>query len=665
MGKKDKKKKGIGKAKTEAREAKKADKARRMNIAEADDDDVEAVLAELLAKEAADAEVRIVVDASPPTPRAAFTMLASPVAESDLVFFGGERYNGDRATFFNDTYVYNVEKASWTRFDSATRPPPRSGHAVCAHRSFMLLFGGEFSNPSLSQYRHYRDLWRLDLEDMSWEKLDVRGGPTARSGHRMCVAHGKLIVFGGYFDSGFDNKYLNDMYYIDLTEDTFKWVRVETSAVDIVPSPRSGFHWAVCGDEVVLYGGYCREAASKSKSVSHKGTKKGGASAIEESLAARGIVHSDMYKLNGDTLKWQKVKRSGYGPSNRSGFSMVVHKRSLVTFGGVEDDETEEDLESVFYNDIFGFSLDRKKWHPMTIRKRKAKAGGRRRRKSGAGATAVSSGSDSRMECSADATPASTVSDPTPSNDGARGAADNEEEEEEEDEDDDDAEIDAAAMEAALKKEQEEESVPCGRFNACIAVQRNVLYISGGVVEHKDKDIALDDIWSVDLNKLDEFRLLKPLSEQLEWVESDSGDDDEDEDDDDDNDNEMDGSEGEADTGMESAEVEMSRKRHRRARLRERVAETEDAMMPRVFEALKDYHERTKAHWIGEVHEALGESGKGLRRVAFEWAFKRYWEMKPALKELEDLEEELIRDAKLEEEFSKAQVDQRRGRNRR
>jgi Domain of unknown function (DUF4110) len=173
----------------------------------------------------------------------------------------------------------------------------------------------------------------------------------------------------------------------------------------------------------------------------------------------------------------------------------------------------------------------------------------------------------------------------------------------------------------------------------------------------------LDDMWSVDLSKLDEFRLLKPLSDQLEWVESDSGDDDEDEDDYEDN--EMDGNEGEADIDMVSAEVEMSRKRQRRARLQERVAETEDAMMPRVFETLKDYHERTKAHWIGEVHEALGESGKGLRRVAFEWAFKRYWEMKPALKELEDLEKELIRDAKLEEEFSKAQVDQRRGRNRR
>jgi Domain of unknown function (DUF4110)/Galactose oxidase, central domain len=524
----------------------------------------------------------------------------------------------------------------------------------------MYLFGGEFSNPSLSQYRHYRDLWRLDLQDMSWEKLDVRGGPTARSGHRMCVVSGKLVVFGGYFDSGFDNKYLNDMHFIDLTQDEFQWTKVQISSIDVVPSPRSGFHWAVFGDEVLLYGGYCREAASKSKGVSHKGTKKGGAGAVEEALAARGVVHSDMYKLSGETLRWQKLKRSGYGPTNRSGFSMVAHKRALVTFGGVEDDETEEDLESVFYNDMFGFSFDRKKWYPMTIRKRKNKQFGRRRRKSEATVAPVVHSSNDRSTAGDVAVVDFAPADTQLSSHIEGSAMEDDAEEEDED---DDGEIDAAAMEEVLKKEEEEESVPCGRFNACVAVQRNTLYIAGGVVEHRDKDVTLDDMWSVDLNKLDEFRLVKPLSDQIEWVESENEDDE-----DDDYDEEADGQEEEYDEGDDeesSVEKNLLRRNQRRARLQERVAETEDAMMPRVFETLKDYHERTKAHWIGEVHEALGESGKGLRRVAFEWAYKRYWELKPTLRELEELEEELARDAKLEEEFSKVQVEQRRGRNRR
>lgn len=363
MGKKDKKKQGLGKAKTEAKQARKANKARNASLAAAGEDDVEAILAAILSKEKLDAAVTVVADSEPPSPRSAFTMLATP-GDDALVLFGGEHYSGDRADYFATTHAFAVDKALWTRYDSATRPPPRSGHAAVMHRGFMYVFGGEFSNKSLTQYRHYRDLWRLDLEDFSWEKIDARGGPSARSGHRMCVVKGKLLVFGGYFDSGFgENKYYNDLHYIDLTADEFAWTKVETQSFDLVPSPRSGFQWTVFGEEVWLYGGYCREVADKAKAMSHKSQKKGGASAAAEMTVARGVVHSDLFKLDGDSLKWRKVKRQGYGPSRRSGFSVAVHGRSFVVFGGVEDEtETEEDLSSVFYNDIFGFNVDRKRW---------------------------------------------------------------------------------------------------------------------------------------------------------------------------------------------------------------------------------------------------------------------------------------------------------------
>lgn len=641
MGKKDKKKKGLGKAKTEAREAKKADKTRRKNLAQSGEDDVEAILAAILAKEELDAAVIPIPEVDPPSPRTHFSMIASPASDSELILFGGEHYTGERAEFFATTYSYNVEKKLWTRFDSSTRPPPRSGHSVCTHRNFMYLFGGEFSNASLSQYRHYRDFWRLDLTDMSWEKLDVRGGPSARSGHRMCVVKGKLVVFGGYMDPGIgDVKYYNCMYYVDLTQDEYKWTKVETSAVDVVPSPRSAFQWSVFGDEAWLYGGYSREQARKAKSVSHKGQKKGGASAAEEAMAARGVVHNDMFKLNGDNLKWSKVKRNGYGPSGRTGFSLVVHKRSFVVFGGVEDDETEEDLASVFFNDIFGFNVDRKRWYPMTIRKRKAKGGGggsRRRRKK-----------EEKLE--EEAGPAETP--PAAAADGP----------DDEDMDDEDAEIDTAALEAEMKKEAEEDAAPCPRFNAMSAVLKNVLYIMGGVVEKKESEVTLDDMWSVDLNKLEEFVQVKPLGELCaEWVASD---DEEEDDDDDDEDMEDDGSDdGEDSDGDE--ENPSLRKKQRQKRLRERVAEVQDMFMPRVFETLKEYFDRTRDSWYGEVYEALGETGKGSRRIAFEWAYKRYWEMKPQLKELEDLERELQLEAKLEEDFAKAQLGTQQKRSRR
>lgn len=603
---------------------------------------MEAILAEILAKEAAAVDVAEHQNVEPPSPRAAFTMVANTANEDELIFFGGERYTGDRAAFFNDLYVYNVEKKTWTRYDSPNRPPPRSSHAVAVHRNMMYIFGGEFSNPSLSQYRHYRDLWRLDLSDMSWERIDIRGGPTARSGHRMCVVDNKLVVFGGFFDTGFENKYLNDMHCIDLSLDELKWKKIETSAVDIVPSPRSGFQWVVLGSEVFLYGGYCKEIVSKAKTMSHKGKKKGG-SVIEEAMVARGVVLSDCYKLSGENLKWQKVKRSGYGPSLRAGFAMTLHKRNVVLFGGVEDDETEEEMESIFHNDMFALNLDRKKWFPMTLRKKKEKKGRRRRKKTeNEGPEGVTMELD---EVSA-SIPDSRVS-------------------EDEHDDDEERELDTTALEAALM-EKEDEAMPCPRFNAAIAVQKNVMYIVGGVIEKGEEEITLDDIWAIDLNKLDEFCEIKTLSQECsEWVRSDEEDEDGD---DSDNDEMEEGEEIDDDEDMDEDEEEQRKRRRggRRQRLRERVLQPEsDHFTPKVNESLKEFFERTRPYWVGEVHEALGESGKALRRIAFEWAFKRYWEIKPSLKELEELEAELAREEEMEKQFAKAQLEQKRGRSRR
>lgn len=592
------------------------------------------------------------LDVSAPSPRASFTLVANPNNDTELIMFGGERYTGDRAAFFNDLYVYNVEKRTWNRYDSPNRPPPRSSHAAAVHKNFMYIFGGEFSNPSLSQYRHYRDLWRLDVTDMSWERIDVRGGPSARSGHRMCVVSGKLVVFGGFYDNGTENKYLNDISFMDLMADELKWTKVVTTAVDIVPSPRSGFQWVVSGNEAWLYGGYCKENVSKGKSVSHKDKKKGG-SAVEEAMVSRGVMLSDSYKLCGDTMKWQKVKRGGYGPIGRAGFGMVLHKRNAVVFGGVEDDETEEDLDPTFYNDLFALNLDRKKWFPMTLRKKGKK--GHRRRKKGKDDGTNEVGTKEKTEGQGSGKQTCEDAGVDEDHDGDKDG-----------DDDDENEIDTEALEQVLL-EEEEEAMPCPRFNSAVAIQRNVLYIFGGMIEKGEQEITLDDVWAIDLNKLDGFVEMKGMSaECMEWVASDEEDEDG-EDDEGDSDDGVENDGGDAEMEDVDEEERRLRRGRRRQNLQERVWQSaeEERMTPRVNESLKEFFERSKMYWIGEVHEALGESGKNLRRVAFEWARKRYMEIKPTLRELEMLEAELAREEELEKQFEKAQIEQRRGRSRR
>lgn len=52
---------------------------------------------------------------------------------------------------------------------------------------------------------------------------------------------------------------------------------------------------------------------------------------------------------------------------------------------------------------------------------------------------------------------------------------------------------------------------PCGRINSCMVVGKDTLYIYGGMMEIKDKEITLDDLYSLNLSKLDEWKCIIPV----------------------------------------------------------------------------------------------------------------------------------------------------------
>ncbi|XP_048491764.1 uncharacterized protein LOC125493091 [Beta vulgaris subsp. vulgaris] len=52
---------------------------------------------------------------------------------------------------------------------------------------------------------------------------------------------------------------------------------------------------------------------------------------------------------------------------------------------------------------------------------------------------------------------------------------------------------------------------PCGRINACMTVGRDTLYLYGGRMEVKDREITLDDLYTLNLSKLDEWKCILPV----------------------------------------------------------------------------------------------------------------------------------------------------------
>ena len=96
----------------------------------------------------------------------------------------------------------------WRKFVSPTCPGPRSAHAVVpspAGGGKLFLFGvpmstchwlcpphqilgGEFSSLYQNTFHHYRDFWCFDITTRSWDRIETKIRPSARSGHRFAFS---------------------------------------------------------------------------------------------------------------------------------------------------------------------------------------------------------------------------------------------------------------------------------------------------------------------------------------------------------------------------------------------------------------------------------------------------------------------------------------------
>ena len=166
MGK-DKKAKGESKkakkAEKKEKQEKKAEKKAKVKSAkvegsDAEDVDLDEVLAEYKKQQELFLKVTETVLDAPPKPRSSSTILASPSNSNQILLFGGENYNGAIAHFYNDLNIYYIDRDEWHCVTSPNAPLPRSGHAWCRggnQSNSVFLFGGEFSRSvSLQPKRH-------------------------------------------------------------------------------------------------------------------------------------------------------------------------------------------------------------------------------------------------------------------------------------------------------------------------------------------------------------------------------------------------------------------------------------------------------------------------------------------------------------------------------
>ncbi|KDQ12099.1 hypothetical protein BOTBODRAFT_176632 [Botryobasidium botryosum FD-172 SS1] len=619
-------KKAKASQKAEKRETKKTKKDKCDE--EEDDDDLEGILDK--AHKVTEETV-----AGPPSRRANATFTPCPVGNY-LWCIGGEYFSDDsKAYFYNDVYRYAPEKDEWRRFTSPNCPGPRSAHAVVASPMSggkLFLFGGEFSSLYQNTFHHYRDFWCFDIQTRSWDRIDTKIKPSARSGHRMAMWKHFIVLFGGFHDPGIRTNYLNDLWLFDTQE--YKWRQVELREIDRKPS--SGFSFLPVADGVILHGGYCKIYA--------KGKRTQGV-ALEDTWFLK-------MSLETKEIKWERRKKSGYAPSIRSGCTMALWgARSIgVMFGGVRDDDTsEEGMTSIFFNDMYAYhTAGHGRWTSLMVKTPKKSGGKKAQAKVAAPPPPVPT--QRQFERDSD--------EYDSENDGAG---------------DDDVSTRATSVApsvishpAARTTEPDEPVIPLGRYNTMLAVLRNTLYIYSGILERGSREHTLDDFWSIQLDKMDGFNCLRALEVDVTQEGDESSDDDEEDGDgsdgseeDEDGDEEYEAGEGveerEEVDADEKLPTESLAKDDLRAlanallddsKSKERSA-AEVISTPLPGETLAVFYARSREHWAQVAHDAgANERGKTLRRNGFTLAEEKYESYKPILEEVE----RILAEAGLDEE---------------
>lgn len=314
---------------------------------------------------------------------------------------------------------------------------------------------------------------------------------------------------------------------------------------------------------------------------------------------------------------------------------MAYHKGLGILFGGVHDvEESEEGIESEFFDALYAWNIERNRFFQLMLRrpraapKKQAEDRGNARRDRGKADEAELlrnlAALETRGSIAADADTFMKNDDPS------------------------------EGLIISKPPKPRLMTMPHSRFNAQLAVQDDVLYIFGGTYEHGDREYTFDEMYAVDLVKLDGMEEI--YRRELEnWQGS------EDEEDGDSNDDE----EESGDENMEQPEIptasvalEQSDRFTAQELLphtlqaaeviepeSEKLAYEEDSRpLPRPFESLRDFFTRTSTTWQGLVLETLGSadnaSTKELRKISFEQAETRWWDSREEVMRLEDEQEE-------------------------
>ncbi|KAK2085634.1 kelch domain containing 4 [Saguinus oedipus] len=199
-----------------------------------------------------------------------------------------------------------------------------------------------------------------------------------------------------------------------------------------------------------------------------------------------------------DKWVWTRINPSGVKPTPRSGFSVATApNHQTLFFGGVCDEEEEENLEGEFFNDLYFYDATRNRWFAGQLKGPKSEKKKRRRgrkeepeggSKQACGRASTQGPVEIVKEVVAEDGTVVTIKQVLAAP-GSVGQAQSE---------DEDSSEEASSPVPG----------PCPRSNAMLAVKHGVLYVYGGMFEAGDRQVTLGDLHCLDLHRMEAWKAL-------------------------------------------------------------------------------------------------------------------------------------------------------------
>lgn len=447
-----------------------------------------------------------------------------------------------------------------------------------------------------------------------------------------------IILFGGFQDTSQQTKYLQDLWIYDCHN--FTWFNPVLPPAMQKPDARSSFSIHPHEAGIALYGGYSRVKATAAAGKQTKGGTQGTRSVLKP------MVHQDTWFLRitlpaSDAptstppgVRWERRKKPVNSPNpTRAGVTQAYHKGRGIAFGGVHDvEESEEGIDSEFFDTLLAWNIERNRFFQLALRRPRVAAKRQMDDRNARKGRGKLDEEELLRNLAALETKGSLE---------AVGPI----------VDQDHADSDATSRKVAKPTLF---TMPHPRFNAHLAVQDDVLYIFGGTYEHGDREYTFDEMWAIDLGKLDGVQEI--FKRELEdW--HGSGEEDSASASDDENES-VDEDDEDAPMGVPLPNMETPAQPETKATLPSELpdileSETSDTVIadtrphPRPFESLREFFTRTSTLWqdivldvIRKTDQSAGQSVKELRKHAFDRAETMWWDCREEITALEDEAEE-------------------------